>query len=357
MQEIKHRDFSIEEQQQYSRHLILDEIGTEGQLKLKNASVLVIGAGGLGCPVLQLIAAAGVGTIGMIDDDKVEQSNLQRQLLYTHQDLGKYKVAVAAKRLRGLNPYIQFETFTERLVPENAVALFAKYDIIVDGSDNFPTRYLVNDAAILAGKPLVFAAIFKFEGQVSVFNYKNGPTYRCLFPTPPEAHTMPSCSEIGVFSVLPGLIGALQANEVLKIICGIGTVLSGKLLTLNALTLEQYLFKFKKNQAHTVTALENNYGTFCGLLSDGIEISLAELKATKNSYLLLDVRTQEERDEFHIGGIHIPLDVLEQRFGEIDTDKEIVVYCKSGLRSKKAIHLLQGLGLDKMLINLKGGCF
>jgi len=243
------------------------------------------------------------------------------------------------------------------LTSGNAEALFAKYDIIVDGSDNFPTRYLVNDAAILTEKPLVFASIFKFDGQVAVFNYNNGPTYRCLFPSPPEAHTMPTCSEIGVFSVLPSLIGAIQANEVLKIICGIGAVLSGKLLTLNALSLEQCVFGFTKNKAITITKLEKDYGVFCGLPSNIMEMSLEELTATKDAYMLLDVRSKEERAAFNIGGIHIPLNVLRERFDEIKTDKEIVVYCKSGLRSKKAIHLLQDLGLKNVFINLKGGCF
>ncbi|PCI03274.1 MAG: dinucleotide-utilizing protein [Flavobacteriaceae bacterium] len=349
--------FSIDEQKQYSRHLMLDEIGAQGQLKLKKARVLVIGAGGLGCPVLQSIAAAGVGTIGIIDDDKVAQSNLQRQLLYTYLDIGKFKVEVAAKRLRGLNPYIHFQTYTERLTSLNAVGLFANYDIIVDASDNFPTRYLVNDAAVLAGKPLVFGSIFKFDGQVAVFNYKKGPTYRCLFPTPPEANTMPSCSEIGVFSVLPGIIGTIQANEVLKIICGIGDVLSGKLWTFNALSLEQCVLGFTKNDANSITELERDYGNFCGLSTKVAEISLDFLKETKDFYTLLDVRSKEEREAFNIGGIHIPLDVLRNRFTEIKTDKKIVVYCKSGLRSKKAIHLLQGLGLQHEFINLKGGCF
>ncbi len=349
--------FSIEEQKQYSRHLMLNEIGEQGQLKLKKARVLVIGAGGLGCPVLQIIAAAGVGTIGIIDDDKVEQSNLQRQLLYTHQDLGDYKVAAAAKRLSGLNPYIRFVTYRERLTALNAISMFSNYDIIVDGSDNFPTRYLVNDAAVLVGKPLVFASIFKFEGQVSVFNYKNGPTYRCLFPSAPEAHAMPSCSEIGVFSVLPSLVAAFQANEVLKIICEIGSVLSGKLWTLNALSLEQRVFEFSKNKADVITRLEKDYGLFCGLSAPVSEITLEVLMANRDSYMLLDVRTEEEREAFHIGGTHIPLDALRNRFVELKTAKEIVVYCKSGLRSKKAIQLLQELGLKNVFINLKGGCF
>jgi len=348
--------FSIDEKKQYSRHLMLEEIDVKGQEKLKKAKVLVIGAGGLGCPVLQALASAGVGTIGIIDDDKVEQSNLQRQVLFSHQDIGCYKATVAARRLRSMNPYIQFDTYTERLTSLNAIALFESYDIIVDGSDNFPTRYLVNDAAVLTGKPLVFASIFKFEGQVSVFNYNNGPTYRCLFPSPPEADTMPSCSEIGVFSVLPSIIGALQANEVLKIICEIGEVLSGKLLTMNALSLEQCVFGFSKN-APIISALEKDYGLFCGLATNVPEISLEVLKETKDTYLLLDVRATEERTAFNIGGIHIPLNLIEQRFDDIKTDKEIVVYCKSGFRSKKAIHLLQDLGLKNVLINLKGGCF
>jgi adenylyltransferase/sulfurtransferase len=229
------------EQQQYNRHLILDEIGELGQLKLKKAKVLVIGAGGLGCPILQYLSAAGVGTIGVVDDDTIEKSNLQRQVLYSHDDIGDFKAEVAANKLAGLNPYVNFEIYLQRLNKEIAVELFLKYDVIVDGSDNFPTRYLVNDAAILTNKPVVFGSIFKFEGQVSVFNYNNGPSYRCLYPNPPKSEDVPNCSEIGVLGVLPGIIGALQANEVLKLVLGIGEILSGKLLTYNALNMQQLI--------------------------------------------------------------------------------------------------------------------
>lgn len=254
---------SQEENKQYSRHLILDEIGVIGQERLKASKVLVIGAGGLGCPILQYLTAAGVGTIGIIDNDTVDQTNLQRQILYTHTDIGKYKTEVAAKRLAKLNPFVNFVVYVEKLTNQNALNLFSCYDIIVDGSDNFPTRYLANDAAILTNKPLVFGSIFKFEGQVTVFNYQNGPTYRCLYPNPPQANTVPNCSEIGVLGVLPGIIGSIQANEVLKIICEIGEVLSGKLFTFNVLTMEQYKLNFKKNNAIKITGLENDYHFFC----------------------------------------------------------------------------------------------
>ena len=218
---------SPEENIQYSRHLILNEIGEIGQKKLKASKVLVIGAGGLGCPILQYLTAAGVGTIGIVDFDTVDKTNLQRQILYTHKDIGAFKAEVAANRLAELNPFVNFKIYVEKLTNKNASNLFSSYDIVVDGSDNFPTRYLINDAAVLANKPVVFGSIYKFEGQVTVFNYQNGPTYRCLFPNPPQPSTVPNCSEIGVLGVLPGIIGSIQANEVIKIICEIGQVLSG----------------------------------------------------------------------------------------------------------------------------------
>ena len=237
----------VEEQQQYNRHIILDEVGLVGQEKLKSASVLVIGAGGLGCPVLSYLSAAGVGRIGIIDHDTVDQSNLQRQVLYAQLDIGTPKVEAAKRYLSLLNPFVKFESYNEKLTCSNAVDFFENYDIIVDGSDNFPTRYLVNDAAVLTGKPVVFGSVFKFEGQLSVFNYNQGPTYRCLYSRPPGENEAPNCSEIGVIGVLPGIIGSLQANEVIKIICGIGEVLSGKLLLFDALSLNQSLLKFLKN--------------------------------------------------------------------------------------------------------------
>ena len=346
---------TAEENIQYNRHLILDEIGTEGQEKLKTARVLVIGAGGLGCPVLQYLAAAGVGTIGIIDHDRIDQSNLQRQILYTHDDIGKYKAEVAANRLSQLNPYIQFQIYLQPLTREIALELFSRYDIIVDGSDNFPTRYLSNDAAVLSNKPLVFGSIFKFEGQVSVFNYQNGPTYRCVFPTPPAPSAVPNCSEIGVLGVLPGIIGSLQANEVIKMICGIGSVLSGKLLTFNALTMQQYQLQIEKNEAVVVDRLEDDYAFFCGLPKENLEIGMEELKANHERYLLLDVRTYDEREAYDIGGYHIPLDELENRYNEIPEGKDLVVYCKAGVRSKMAISILRLKGVSNTLINLKGG--
>jgi molybdopterin/thiamine biosynthesis adenylyltransferase/rhodanese-related sulfurtransferase len=345
-----------EEKKQYNRHLILDEIGEEGQLKLKQAKVLVIGAGGLGCPVLQYLTAAGVGTIGIIDDDLVTQSNLQRQILYTIDDIGYSKAETAAKRLSKLNPFVNFKVYNEKLTRENSILLFQGYDIIVDGSDNFETRYLTNDAAVIADKPLVYGTIFKFEGQVSVFNYQGSATYRCLYPTPPKPEEVPNCSEIGVLGVLPGIIGSLQANETIKIICEIGVVLVNKLLTYNVLSMNQMVFTFEKEIKTKVVALEKDYDFFCGLTSKE-EISLEDLQKNKEKYNLLDVREAWERDQFNIGGQHIPLIELTVRKDEIYKDKDLVVYCKSGIRSKKAIDVLIKNNYNRAILNLKGGCF
>ncbi|WAC01263.1 molybdopterin-synthase adenylyltransferase MoeB [Lacinutrix neustonica] len=348
-------NLSTAEKQQYNRHLILEDIGVEGQLKLKQASVLVIGAGGLSCPVLQYLTAAGVGKIGIVDDDTVDQSNLQRQILYNHKDIRKNKAEAAASHLQLLNPFISFDTYNARLTKENALALFKKYSIIVDGTDNFPTRYLINDAAILLKKPVVFGSIFKFEGQVSVFNYNNGPSYSCLYPTPPKPNEVPNCSEIGVLGVLPGIIGSLQANEVLKIILGLGNVLSGKLLTFNALSMKQTIFSFKKNTTVRMEALQEDYQAFCGIPKVTKEISFEEYKAQSSHYNLLDVRTQREREECHIKSIHIPLAELALRVGEIPQDKSLLVFCKSGVRGKLAIEILQNKGFKETLVNLKDG--
>ncbi|WP_299383967.1 HesA/MoeB/ThiF family protein [uncultured Lacinutrix sp.] len=345
---------TIEERKQYSRHLILNEIGEVGQLKLKQAKVLVIGAGGLGCPVLQYLTAAGVGTIGIIDHDVVDQSNLQRQILYTIDDIGFSKAETAVKRLSQLNPFVLFNTYNEALTRKNAIALFTNYDIIIDGSDNFSTRYLTNDAAVITNKPLVYGAIFKFEGQVSVFNYLGSATYRCLYPTPPKHETSPNCSEIGVLGVLPGIIGSLQANEAIKIICGIGEVLTNKLLLFDALSLNQQILGFEKDKASEIIALEKDYDFFCGMTSTK-EITLDELNKNKTNYNLLDVREVSEREEYHIGGQHIPLGQLSKRFQEIDISLPIVVYCKSGKRSNNAISYLKEQ-LDKAIFyNLKEG--
>ncbi|MBL4643268.1 MAG: HesA/MoeB/ThiF family protein [Flavobacteriaceae bacterium] len=350
-------ELSPEEKKHYNRHLILNEIGLEGQLKLKKAKVLVVGAGGLGCPILQYLTAAGVGTIGIIDDDVVEVSNLQRQILYTYDDVGTSKVLAAVAHLSRLNPFVNFLTYQEKLTSKNAVELFEQFDIIVDGSDNFPTRYLCNDAAVLAKKPLVFGAIYKFEGQVSVFNYRDGPTYRCLYPNAPKPNEVLNCSEIGVLGVLPGIIGCLQANEVLKIICELGEVLRGKLLTFDALKMQQLLVHFEKTDEAKISELQSDYNFFCGIMASIAEISIQQLESNQETYNLLDVREDFERAQYHIGGQHIPLGELQERFDEINKEKNLVVYCKSGVRSKKAIEILKKLHFSKRLINLKEGCF
>ncbi|TXE09589.1 dinucleotide-utilizing protein [Seonamhaeicola algicola] len=339
----------------YSRHIILDEIGLKGQEKLKQAKVLVVGAGGLGCPILQYLTAAGVGTIGIVDADVVDVSNLHRQILYTIDDVGKPKALTASKRLKQLNPHVNFEVFQTFLSTKNAINIFSEYDIIVDGSDNFQTRYLCNDAAVITNKPLVFGSIFKFEAQLSVFNYKNGPTYRCLYPTPPTAGSVPSCSDVGVLGVLPGIVGCYQANEVLKIILEKGAVLSGKLLTFNVLNMEQMMFSFSKNEALKISALETDYNVFCGVENPSESISIEILNANKTAYNLLDVRESWERAQHSIGGQHIPLGELANKYENIPTEKPLVVYCKSGIRSQKAITFLQAYLPNTTLINLKNG--
>ncbi|MFC2127995.1 molybdopterin-synthase adenylyltransferase MoeB, partial [Bacteroidota bacterium] len=345
-----------EEKKQYSRHFILNEIGISGQEKLKKAKILVIGAGGLGCPVLQYLTAAGIGTIGIIDNDTVTQSNLQRQILFTYNDIGKPKVLCAKKRLEQINPFIKFNTYQVYLNSENALDLFEQYDIIVDGSDNFQTRYLTNDAAVLSNKPLVFGAIFKFEGQISVFNYKNGPTYRCLFPEPPKANSIPNCSDIGVMGVLPGIVGCYQANEVIKIICGIGEVLSGKLLSLNTLNLQQNLLNFKKNNTIQINKLID-YAIFCGTEDKYLEIDSVELKEklVLENIVLIDVRKTMEREHFNIGGLHIPLHQLQQKLEELKEADNIVFYCQVGQRSLLASKILKEKYPNKKSYSLKGG--
>jgi len=349
--------FSKAEKKQYHRHLILDQIGLTGQLKLKQAKVLVIGAGGLGCPVLQYLTAAGVGNIGIIDGDRVDQSNLQRQILYTTDDVGKFKAKSASDRLSKLNPFVKFQVFNFFLNRDNVIDLFKSYDIIVDGTDNFPTRYLVNDACILANKPLVFGSIFKFQGQVSVFNYQGSGTYRCLYPSPPKQGSVPNCSDVGVLGVLPGIIGSLQANETIKLITGIGNPLINKLLYFDALSLQQQVLQFSKNPEINITALEENYAFFCGEtdIKPMNTISSEAFLLAKENYHLLDVRTYNEFEDENIGGLHIPLDELEERMGEIPNSKILVVMCASGKRSAKAIELLLEYNYPKTLLNLEGG--
>lgn len=341
------------EQQQYDRHLILDEMGEAGQLRLKQAKVLVVGAGGLGCPVLQYLAAAGVGTVAIIDGDVVDLSNLQRQILFTTLDVGRPKAEVAAEKLRAMNPHITCVAHVEFLSKDNALALFESCDIVVDASDNFATRYLVNDAAVLTHKPVVFGAISKFDGQVAVYNFNQGPTYRCLFPNPPLPNELDTCANAGVLGVLPGMIGVLQANEVMKIICGMGEVLSGKLLTFNALNLQQMILGFEKNEALTVTTLLEDYELFCRTGAKEKRLSWEEYAQDAQKYQLIDIREPWEIDRNPMGGVAIPLHELPEKWTTLSTDLDWVVYCESGVRSAQAIELLKELGAKRDLYQLE----
>ncbi len=364
-----------DEVQRYSRHLIMPEVGVEGQLKLKAGSVLCIGAGGLGSPAALYLAAAGVGRIGIVDFDVVDFSNLQRQIIHGTPDVGRSKLASAKDRLHGLNPLIEIDTYETALSSKNALDLFKPYDIVLDGTDNFPTRYLVNDACVILGKPNTYGSIFRFEGQASVFATKNGPCYRCLYPEPPPPGLVPSCAEGGVLGVLPGIIGTIQATEAVKLIMGIGEPLIGRFLIYDALRMKFRELKLKKDPdcpvcgTHpTVTALID-YEQFCGVTpateptmsaqdNNETEIDVKELKRkmdAKEDFYLLDVR---EPNEFKIGRIPgstlIPLGEVPQRYQEIPKDKEIVVHCKMGGRSAKAAAFLRQQGF-KSVKNLKGG--
>lgn len=349
---------NTEELRRYNRHIILPEIGKEGQEKLLNASVLVIGAGGLGCPVLLYLVAAGVGRIGIADFDVVDESNLQRQILYTTEDIGLPKAVQAQKRLQLLNPLIKIEAHQLKINRDNALDLFRNYDIIVDGSDSFATRYLVNDACVLLNKPLVFGSIFKFEGQVSVFNYEDGPTYRCLYPEPPQEGEVPNCSEIGVMGVLPGITGTMQANEVIKIVTGLGEVLSGRLLMFDALSMNFHTVSFSLIPENKQIKELIDYELFCGIENTGIkEISAESLKRkiqNQENFQLIDVRNEDEFERFTIGGQLIPLAELEDRLAEISRDQEVILICQSGKRSEKAASILKKHQYFKVL-NLKGG--
>lgn len=343
----------------YSRHIVLDEIGQEGQDKLSLAKVLVVGAGGLGCPVLQYLAAAGIGTIGIIDFDVVEESNLQRQILFGTSSLGMNKAVAAKIRLEDLNPTITIEAYPEKLTAKNALPLFENYDVIIDGSDNFATRYLVNDAAIITNKPIVYGAIYKFEGQVSVFNYQSGPSYRCLFPTPPKEGSVANCSEVGVLGVLPGIIGTMQANEALKIVLGFEGILSGKLLCYNAKTSETNMLKLVKSASEIEKVLagqadfqNHDFEAFCE--SPVVDIS-AEEAFQKQNCQFIDVREFGEKPILEMPNcIQIPLNRLEQNLTKINSEKNKIVFCQVGIRSKAAIEILQKHGFDNCY-NLKTG--
>ena len=364
---------SREEILRYSRHLLIPEVGLDGQRKLKAASVLVIGTGGLGSPVGLYLAAAGVGRIGLVDYDVVDASNLQRQVIHGTSGIGELKVESARRRMLDLNPDIQVEVYNEPFTSANAMQIAESYDLIIDGTDNFPTRYLTNDLCVLTGKPNVYGSIFRFDGQVSVFDAKRGPCYRCLFPEPPPPGLVPSCAEGGVLGVLPGTIGTLQATEAIKLILGIGDPLIGKLMLYNALDMSFEFVKLRKNPNCKVCGPNPevteliDYEAFCGVpghdhdagtVGGGWDITATELAARMeqgNHLRLLDVREPHELQISHIeGATLIPLGQLAARLSELDSAEEMVVFCKSGTRSARALELLLSAGFRKVK-NLQGG--
>ena len=365
-------ELSRDEILRYSRHLLIPEVGLEGQRKLKNSSVLIIGTGGLGSPVSLYLAAAGVGRIGLVDYDVVDSSNLQRQVIHGTSTIGKLKVESARAKLLDLNPDIQVDIYNEPYTSENALRIAADYDIILDGTDNFPTRYLTNDVAVFLGKPNVYASIYRFDGQVSVFYAKEGPCYRCLFPEPPPPGLVPSCAEGGVLGVLPGTIGTIQATEALKVLLGIGEPLIGKLLLYNALDMSFDFVKLKKNPNCRVCGPNADikelidYEEFCGVPSHDHEegsagetwdISVTELaeRVKTNHLKLVDVREPHELKISRLpNATNIPLGQLAARLSELDSAEEMVLFCKSGARSTRALELLTSAGFKKVK-NLKGG--
>jgi adenylyltransferase/sulfurtransferase len=357
----------------YSRHLLIPEVGLDGQRKLKNSSVLIIGTGGLGSPVALYLAAAGVGRIGLVDYDVVDSSNLQRQVIHGTSTVGVLKVESAKAKLLDLNPDIQVDVYNEPYTSENALRIARDYDLILDGTDNFPTRYLTNDVAVFLGKPNVYASIYRFDGQVSVFYAKEGPCYRCLFPEPPPPGLVPSCAEGGVLGVLPGTIGTLQATEGLKMLLGIGEPLIGKLLLYNALDMSFDFVKLKKNPNCRVCGPNADitelidYEEFCGVPShdheeegsagEGLDITAPELseRVKKNHLKLLDVREPHELEISALpNAVNIPLGELAGRLSELDSADEMVIFCKSGSRSARGLELLASAGFKKVK-NLKGG--
>ncbi len=353
--------FSNTEIERYDRHLKLKEVGISGQEKLKKAKVLVVGAGGLGCPVLQYLTAAGVGTIGIIDDDIVSLSNLQRQILFETTDIGQNKAKVAKTKLTQLNPFVEIEALQKRLTTENSLTIFNHFDIIVDATDNFSSRYLINDTCVLLGKPLVYGSISKFEGQVSVFNYQESATYRCLFPEPPKSGSIPNCSEAGVLGVLPGIIGTKQANEVLKIILEIGEVLSNKLLIYNALDESSLTIQIKRNEAEIrkviTNGLNKNYELVCETtLPNEITTTDAKKLLEDKAVVFLDIRDHWEQPRLtEVTPLEIPLEDLEDEHHQIPKDKKVIVFCQTGGRSQQAIEYLKSNHGYTNLINLKGG--
>jgi molybdopterin/thiamine biosynthesis adenylyltransferase/rhodanese-related sulfurtransferase len=375
MSEIK---FSKEELERYSRHLIIPEFNIEGQRKLKAARVLVIGTGGLGSPLLLYLTAAGIGNIGLVDFDTVDQSNLQRQVLFTVSDVGKHKVDAAIDRLKGLNPNVNFIAHKTRITSENALDIIKDYDVVADGTDNFPTRYLVNDACVLLNKVNVYASIFRFEGQLSVFNYTDangvvGPNYRDMFPLPPPPGLVPSCAEGGVIGVLPGILGSLQANEVIKVVSGVGEPMNGRFFIFDAASFETRILKIKRNPSNPLNG-DNptqkgliDYVQFCGVSteadstkkSDEVEeidvFQLREWMDNDKDFQLIDVREPYEYEIANLKGELIPLAQISSQVAAISRERKVVVHCRSGIRSAKAIRELQEFHGYNNLVNLKGG--
>lgn len=361
---------SNEEILRYSRHIIIPEVGMAGQEKLKAASVLIIGAGGLGSPVGLYLAAAGVGRLGIVDFDNVDETNLQRQIIHSTKDVGRSKLESAKEKIEAINQNVKVETYETRLTSENAFDIISEYDLVVDGTDNFPTRYLINDSCVFLNKPFVYGSILRFDGQVTVFNPRKGPCYRCLYPTPPPPELIPNCAEAGVLGILPGIIGSLQALEAIKLIIGKGNSLVGRLLLFDALKLKFEELNFRKDPDCPICGVNPtiheliDYELFCGILpsieSSNIkadEITVEELRAKLNNsedIFMLDVREKYEYEICNLGGYLIPLRELPRRIGELDSSKEIVAYCKTGIRSAKAVESLKQAGFKKVK-NLSGG--
>lgn len=349
-----------DEIKRYARHISLENVGLDGQEKLKKAKVLVVGAGGLGAPILQYLTAAGVGTIGIIDHDVVDESNLQRQVIFTISDIGKPKVEVAVERLRQLNPFVHFQSYKKALDSSNALEILSHYDIVIDGTDNFATRYLVNDACILLDTPFVHGSIFKFQGQIAVFNYQNGPSYRCLYPEPPKASEAPNCSEIGVLGVLPGVVGTRMATECIKMILGLGKILTGIVEVVDLLENTNVQMNVQRNESNFKrTALETNYKAMSIL--DGTldtRITAKDLKKrlqSPNDIVLLDVRELFELEICSLDGVLlIPLQQIPSRMHEISKTQPVVAICHHGIRSAHAINFLRENGWSN-LTNLEGG--
>ena len=358
-----------EELTRYSRHLVLKDFGLKNQEKLKQASVLVIGAGGLGSPALLYLAAAGIGKIGMVDFDVVQESNLQRQVLFSTEDIGENKATAASRHLNKLNPFVTVVSIAEQLTSENALGIIRDYDLVLDGSDNFPTRYLVNDACVLLNKPLVYGSILQYEGQLAVFNVplKTGEisaNYRDLFPVPPQPHEVPNCEQAGVLGVLPGMLGSMMANEAIKLITGIVEPMANRLIIVDSLSLEMMTVKIPDRNSRADIKKLIDYEQFCGINHEkdkslGMkEITVLELKQlidTKSDFQLIDVREGYEYDQANIGGEHIPMAEVPHSIDRIQTNKQVVVHCRSGGRSGNIIQWLEKNHGFENLYNLKGG--